>query len=163
MRLAGGLFAAVALFGASSPEDRTVTDPRSIVSPTNPNAAPAGIDELVYTRSTEAPAWSPDGNEVAFTTNLTGRYNLWKVAADGGWPLQLTQSEDLQFSATWSPDGKWIVYQQDFGGGEIFDLFAISAAGGKPVNLTNTADISESDAHWSPDGKTLAISVKAKT
>jgi hypothetical protein len=42
----------------------------------------------------------------------------------------LTQSDDRQSGAAWSPDGKWIVLEQDYGGAEIFDLFAIPAADG---------------------------------
>jgi dipeptidyl aminopeptidase/acylaminoacyl peptidase len=97
-----------------------------------------------------------------FTTNLTGRNNLWKVPAAGGWPLQVSQSDDRQFGATWSPDGKWIVYESDQGGQEYFDLFAIPSTGGEPINLTNTPDISESNVHFSPDSTTLAISYKPK-
>jgi dipeptidyl aminopeptidase/acylaminoacyl peptidase len=157
------LFSSAALLAASSPDDRKFTDPSSIVSTSNPGAAPVAIEELVYTRSTSGPAWSPDGREIVFTTNLTGRNNLWKVSAAGGWPIQLTQSDDRQSAATWSPDGKWIVYEQDYAGGEIFDLFATPASGGTPVNLTRTPDISETDPHWSPDGRTRAISIKPKT
>jgi dipeptidyl aminopeptidase/acylaminoacyl peptidase len=151
------------LLAASGPGDRAITDPKSITSPSNPGAAPAPIEDLVYTRSTSGPAWSPDGHEIVFTTNLTGRSNLWKVPSAGGWPIQLTQSDDRQSAAAWSPDGKWIVYQQDYAGGEIFDLFAIPSAGGPPVNLTHTPDVSETGPHWSPDGRTLAISIKPKT
>ena len=152
-----------ALLGATSPSDRTVTDPRSVTSPANPGAGPISINDLYYTRSVFAPAWSPDGREIAFTTNLTGRFNLWKVPAAGGWPIQLTQSDDRQAEAEWSPDGKWIVYDQDFGGGALFDLFATPSAGGEPVNLTRTPDISEASPHWSPDGKQLILSYRPKT
>lgn len=153
---------ALVLLAANSPDDRQITDPKSVVSIANPAAGPVSIDQLYYTRSTFGPTWSPDGREVVFTTNLTGRFNLWKVSASGGWPIQLLQSDDRQFGAVWSPDGKWIVYDQDFGGGELYDIFAIPSDGGQPINLTNTPDISESDAHFSPDGNTLAISYRPK-
>ncbi len=65
--------------------------------------------------------------------------------------------------ASWSPDGKWIAYQQDSGGGEYYDLFALPSKGGDAVNLTGTKDISETDALWSPDGKTLAFARKLKS
>src|SRR5579864_9031912 len=119
------------LWAVDSPDDRQITDPKSIVSSVNPVAGPVPIAQLYYTRNTFGPAWSPDGREVVFTTNLTGRNNLWKVSAAGGWPVQLLQSDDRQSGAVWSPDGKWIVFEQDFGGGEIYDLFAVSSDGGE--------------------------------
>src|SRR5215471_15242521 len=108
-RLSIGLLSVV-LLAANSPDDRQITDPRSVVSVTSPAARPVPIPELYYTRSTSGPAWAPDGREVVFTTNMTGRSNLWKVPASGGWPIQLAQSDDRQLSAVWSPDGKWIVF-----------------------------------------------------
>jgi dipeptidyl aminopeptidase/acylaminoacyl peptidase len=146
---------------AASPDNRQTTDGKSIVSVENPNAGPVPIAQLYYTRSTFGSAWSPDGREVVFTTNLTGRANLWRVSAAGGFPIQLQQSDNPQSGAVWSPDGKWIVFEQDFGGGELYDLFAVSSDG-ELINLTNTPDISESDAHWSPDGRTLAIAYRPK-
>lgn len=147
---------------SSGPNDRKVTDPQSIMSLSNPQAAPIPIDDLFFTRSVSGASWSPDGKEILFTTDLAGRQNLWKVPSAGGWPVQLVQSDERQFSATWSPDGKWIVFQQDYAGNELWDVLAVPANGGPVVNLTNTPDIREEAPRWSPDGKTIALNYKPK-
>jgi len=150
------------LAASTGPDDRPLTDPKSVVSESNPAARPAPIDDLYYTRSVFGAAWSPDGQQIVFTTDTSGRSNLWKVRASGGWPIQLTQSDDRQYSAVWSPDGKWIVYQQDRAGDELWDLYAIPSEGGEPLNLTNTPTIREQDPHWSHDGSTIAFAYKPK-
>lgn len=148
---------------AAGPADRQRTDPKSVNSVANPSARPVPIDDLFYSRRVSGPAWSRDGKEIVFTTNFTGRNNLWKVNAAGGWPVQLIQSDDRQNQAVWSPDDKWIVYGQDVGGHELYDLYAIPSNGGLPINLTNTPKISEDDYHFSPDGKLLALTIKPET
>jgi dipeptidyl aminopeptidase/acylaminoacyl peptidase len=95
--------------------------------------------------------------------DMSGRLNLWKVRAAGGWPIQLVQSDERQRGAAWSPDGKWIVYQQDGGGNELWDIFAVPSEGGDVENLTGSADVAERAPRWSPDGRTIALNVKAKT
>jgi dipeptidyl aminopeptidase/acylaminoacyl peptidase len=162
IKIASFALCGLILLAASSPDEREITDPKAVASVANSLAGPVPINELYYTRSVTGPAWSPDGRQVVFTTNLTGRMNLWKVAAAGGWPIQLTESDDRQFDAVWSPDGKWIVYEQDAGGGEIFDLYAVSSEGGDAANITNTPDVSETNPRWSPDGSVIAISARGK-
>ncbi len=150
------------LAGSTGPDDRPLTDPKSVVSAPNSAARPAPVDDLYYTRSVFGAAWSPDGQQIVFTTDISGRSNLWKVRASGGWPIQLTQSDDRQYSAVWSPDGKWIIYQQDHAGDELWDLYAIPNDGGEAVNLTKTPAIREQDPHWSHDGNTIAFAYKTK-
>ncbi len=150
-------------FSVSGPGDRRPTDPKSVTAPQNTNARPIPVEDLFYSRSVSDPAWSPDGKQIVFTTNLTGRFNLWKISVRGGFPIQLAASDDRQGSAVWSRDGKTIVFSEDRGGGEYYDLFAIPSDGGPIANLTNTPDVSENDPIFSPDGTQLALTIKART
>ncbi len=156
------LICASAVAQTSGPDTRQISDPKAIASASNPNARPIPIDDLYFTRNVSSASWSPDGKEIVFTTNISGRLNLWKVNADGGWPIQLAQSDERQYGETWSPDGKWIVFQQDTAGNELWDVFAIPREGGEVINLTNTPEIREESPRWSPDGKTIALNTKPK-
>ncbi len=147
---------------STGPDDRPLTDPKSVVSTLNAAARLAPIDDLYYTRSVSAAAWSPDGQQIIFVSDIAGRFNLWKVSASGGWPIQLTQSDDRQYNPVSSPDGKWIVYQQDRAGDELWDLYAVPTNGGNMINLTNTPAIREQNPRWSHDGRSIAFAYKPK-
>lgn len=155
--------AASAVFGVTGPKDRQPTDPRQVTSQPNPSARPVPVDDLLFSRRVSAPAWSPDGQQIVFTTNLTGRNNLWKVNSNGSWPIQLVQADDRQTSATWSPDGKWIYYIQDTGGNEQWQIWRVPSDGGAPENVTKNDQVRYGIERFSPDGRTLAVSMKLKT
>jgi dipeptidyl aminopeptidase/acylaminoacyl peptidase len=146
------------------PVPQAITDPKQISS--KPNATVEknlSIEKLYMTRQVGRPDWSPDGKTIVFVSNISGRNNLWLVPAEGGWPLQLTVSDQRQTSPAWSPDGKWIAYQSDYDGDEQWDIFIVSPKTGQVVNLTNTREIAEANPAWSPDGRYLAYTVKPKT
>jgi Tol biopolymer transport system component len=147
------------------PEPQAVTDPKKISSKPNAQVEPRSltIEKLYMTRQVGRPTWSPDGKSIAFISNLSGRNNLWFVPAEGGWPVQLTVSDQRQTAPAWSPDGKWIAYQSDYDGDEQWDIFLVSPKTGKVVNLTQTREIAELGPSWSPDGRYLAYAVKPKT
>ncbi|MGD0731157.1 MAG: S9 family peptidase [Terracidiphilus sp.] len=125
-------------------------------------AGPVPIQDLLFSRTVRDPAWSPDGKQIVFTTNFTGRLNLWKVSAAGGWPIQLVQGDDRQLGATWSPDGKWIYYEQDNGGNELYQIYKVPADGGEPVNVTKAPEVRFLNFHLSPDGKFIASGMKPR-
>jgi dipeptidyl aminopeptidase/acylaminoacyl peptidase len=146
------------------PAPQAITDPKQIAS--KPDARVEKnltIEKLYMTRQVGGSTWSPDGKTVAFVSNMSGRNNLWLVPAEGGWPMQLTVSDERQTSPAWSPDGKWIAYTSDYEGDEQWDIFLVSPKTGQVVNLTNTREISEENPTWSPDGRYLAYIVKPKT
>jgi dipeptidyl aminopeptidase/acylaminoacyl peptidase len=146
------------------PAPQAITDPKQIIS--KPDARVEknlSIEKLYMTRQVGGSTWSPDAKMVAFVSNLSGRNNIWLVPAEGGWPTQLTISDQRQTSPTWSPDGKWIAYMSDYDGDEQWDIFLVSPKRGQVVNLTNTREIAEESPAWSPDGRYLAYIVKPKT
>ena len=58
-----------------------------------------------------APAWSPDGNWLAFARSTDGRrsFHVYVMRADGSGVRQLTHGR-FDESPAWSPDGRWIAY-----------------------------------------------------
>jgi dipeptidyl aminopeptidase/acylaminoacyl peptidase len=147
------------------PAPQAVTDPKQISSKPNAQVEPRTltIEKLYMTRQVGRATWSPDDKSIAFVSNMSGRNNLWLVPAEGGWPVQLTVSDQRQTAPAWSPDGKWIAYQSDYDGDEQWDIFLVSPKTGKVVNLTQTREIAELNPTWSPDGRYLAYEVKPKT
>ncbi|MGB8580216.1 MAG: S9 family peptidase [Candidatus Sulfotelmatobacter sp.] len=153
------------LLAQTLPTPQAVTDPKKIASKPNAEVEPKSltIEKLFMTRQVGRATWSPDGKQIAFISNMSGRNNLWLVPAEGGWPVQLTVSDQRQTAPAWSPDRKWIAYQSDCDGDEQWDIFLVSPKTGKVVNLTSTREIAEQNPTWSPDGRYLAYEVKPKT
>src|SRR3954452_1917590 len=147
------------------PAPKAITDPKQIASKPNAQVEPRSltIEKLYMTRQIGRATWSPDGNSIAFISNMSGRNNLWIVPAEGGWPTQLTVSDQRQTSPAWSPDGKWIAYQSDYDGDEQWDIFFVSPTTGQVVNVTKTREVAEENPVWSPNGRFLAYMVKPKT
>ena len=142
---------------------RPVTDPKSLTSPADPQASPVPIDDLVFTRGVLDASWSADGRQMFVSTNLTGRYNIWRMDSGGSWPVQLTQSDDNQGGFAVSPDGKTLYFTQDKGGNEYTDIYAVPTTGGEPRDLTNTPDVREGSLLIAPGGRAMALSTKAKS
>jgi dipeptidyl aminopeptidase/acylaminoacyl peptidase len=146
------------------PAPQVITDPKQITSKPDARVEKSlSIEKLYMTRQVGGATWSPDGATVAFVSNMSGRNNLWVVPSDGGWPMQLTVSNERQAQPTWSPDGKWIAYISDYDGDEQWDIFLVSPKTGQVVDLTNTREIAEESPAWSADGRYLAYMVKPKT
>lgn len=144
------------------PNTRTPTTPKSMTAPQGTASAPVDIPDLLSTVRLGDAAWSPDGKQILYSGNASGRFNLWVMNADGTEAHQLLHSDDAQSGAIWSKDGGSVVYQQDRGGDEIYDLYTVAATGGTPQALTQTEQITETGPHFSPDGKFLAFQHKEK-
>lgn len=76
--------------------------------------------------------------------------DLWRVPRAGGKARQLTSNAGTEFSAHFSPDGKWIAFTAQYGGD--YDAYVMPAEGGEPKRLTYYPGI-DLVLGWMPDGK----------
>ncbi|RMF56472.1 MAG: S9 family peptidase, partial [Bacteroidetes bacterium] len=66
-----------------------------------------------YTRGDKSctdPAFSPDGQYLAFTSDRSGKNQVWVMRVDGGEAEQVTDAETGVAAYRWSPDGTRIAY-----------------------------------------------------
>ena len=148
---------------ADGPADRKPTDPSAVASVSRAASTPLPVEAILTTPSIGSITGSNDGRKIAYTSNASGRQNLWIMNADGTDAHQLVTNDDRQTNTQFTHDDRAVVYSQDRGGNEYYDLYELPVNGGEPRNLTNTPDISETVREFSPDGKLLAITVKQKT
>lgn len=154
--------ASLAAYG-DGPAERVPTDPHAVSSSSGAATEPLHVDALLTTTRIGDVARSNDGRRLVYTSNASGRLNLWIMNADGTDAHKLVTNDDRQTGARFTRDDSAVVYSQDRGGNEYYDIYAVPVGGGDPRNLTNTPDVSETMDEFSPDGKLLAIGVKQKT
>ena len=60
------------------------------------------VTRLTFGRSNnENPTWSPDGRHLAFASDRTGDYEIFRIPAAGGEPFQLTRARGAS-SPAWT-------------------------------------------------------------
>ena len=156
------LFLALVASAQKLSAPQAITDAATVESPTLLDFKPIDLDKFFLTRQFEGATWSPDGKEIAFTSNISGRMNVWIVPSEGGWPRQLTVSDQRQVSPVWSPDGKWIAFLSDKDGDELWDIYLVSPKSGEVKNATMSSRSEEGRPAWSPDGKQIAYPTRLK-
>jgi Tol biopolymer transport system component len=82
-----------------------------------------------------APAWSPNGKQIAFNSRRDGVFQIYVMNADGSDQTRLTTDGTADFIPTWSPNGTHIAFMQLLGETD-FEIFAMHADGTGQVNLT---------------------------
>lgn len=114
------------------------------------------IDRYLNIRSAAAPSLSPNGERVAFLTNITGTPQVWMTGPQGSWPEQLTFYADRVDVVEWSPDGAGLLFTKARGGDENAQLYWLSADGSQIKSLTDAPKVRHNFGAWSHDGKRVS-------
>ncbi len=110
-----------------------------------PEAEPVETRPLTYSGHDWAPAASPDGHLVAFTSDRDGAEKIWLKEIAGGGEAALTAGPDGY--PRFSPDGSQIVFIRTEGNHS--SAYRMAIVGGEPRKLAE--DVAEAD--WAPDGR----------
>ena len=109
------------------------------------------------------PAWSPDGTQIAFSSDRAESRGSWPVHmaiyvmnADGTDVRRLTETSEWATQPAWSPDGKRIAFVRPSGASDNDDIFVMNSDGTKITRLTDHA-ATDAQPTWSPDGTRIAF------
>lgn len=126
------------------------------------DATGAGVQRLTRTSGVadEEPAWSPDGDRIAYVRRIggRGRADLFVMTGAGRKRTRLTTTPLPERDPSWSPDGTRIVYSARTDRAGPFRLFVAKADGSARVQVTAQSRGSADRAPaWSPDGSRIAF------
>ncbi len=78
----------------------------------------SGATHLLTSGDAVQPAWSPDGNRIAYwgIDVGTGRSDIWTIPTSGGEAVRATDDEATDWSPTWSSDGQYLYFASDRSG-----------------------------------------------
>jgi len=105
-----------------------------------------------------APAWSPSGNHIVFTSARTGQGDLYllDVRDISGAPKRLTNDGDAsELYAAWSPNGKSLAYVGHSNVGD--NLYYISDVTKPKIQRLTRWKHMQTRPSFSPDGKYIAF------
>jgi Tol biopolymer transport system component len=105
--------------------------------------------------------WSPDAKWLVYTGGrkhtpdaTSDKYDIYKISADGGEEVRLTDSAGLSDGPEFSPDGNYIYFNSTRSG--LMQLWRMKPDGSEQEQITND-EFNNWFPHISPDGKWIVF------
>ena len=113
--------------------------------------------------ASQAPAWSPAGDQIAYESNATTGFDIYTIAPSvtAGFGT-LRSANELNWNyqnPSWSPNGAGIAFERGTGtnvGDTTKEIWIMNADGSNPVQITKDS-VYDVDPAFSPDGTRIAF------
>lgn len=107
-------------------------------------------------------SFSPDKSKVLVSSDASGIFNAYAIPADGGEPVQLTQSTtDSIYVESYFPADERFLYSSDQGGNELNHLY-VRELDGSVVDLTPGEELKAAFLSWSQDGEYFFVATNER-
>jgi Tol biopolymer transport system component len=93
-------------------------------------------------------AWSPDGKQVAFSTDRRGTTDIYVMNAHGSRQRSLLAGPTYDWAPSWSPDAKQLAFVSDRDG--LPQIYSLDVASGRVTRLTSTKALGDEDGDYTP-------------
>jgi serine/threonine-protein kinase len=104
-----------------------------------------------------APVWTPDGKRIAFRSWKAGTMTMWWLPSDRSGPEErLTQVGARQSAVSFSPDGRFMVFNQMDTNTAKNDIWVLPLTGDRKPQPFAQSNFNEASGRFSPDGKWVA-------
>ena len=98
--------------------------------------------------------WSPDGKFLIYTAERDGELDIYRISADGGEEIRVTNARGLDDGPEYSPDGKYVYFNSVRSG--RMQIWRMKPDGGVQQQLTND-EYNNWFPHISPDGQRIVF------
>ena len=104
------------------------------------------------------PAWSPDGRQIAFDSDISGAVRLWIMDANGRHAHMVAEDRPgaADILPSYTPDGRRLVFSRCFMGDHCA-IYSIRVDGTDRRTLTRLRAVTDIGASVSPDGRQIAF------
>ncbi len=106
----------------------------------------------------DTPKWSPDGKHIAFTSDRSGREEVWISDPDGAGLKKITDLDNEKGAVVWTPDSAMLLYTA-----ADKKLYSYAVGDGKTSVVTSDDVARIGSVSVSPDSKWVAFSKQDRT
>lgn len=113
------------------------------------------VSQFLRTFSIEDFAVSPDEKQIVFSTNLSGKYNLWAMDLPNTFPYPLTTIDQSCQALLYDKQSQFIIAGFDYDGNENTQFYGIPLKGGVMKEIVHEENTRNFQPFLSEDGKKL--------